>query len=133
MSPRTQAMENFPVRLSAQAQINLAAEIEVYALNEGEAQQKNQDYIDRDILPADLDFEDENTGITASLESLQQCENFEVEIDSLTKDEDLSAEEILEAEIEQLEQEIKWDENSLAKHRAFLQSLVPAARGAQGN
>jgi hypothetical protein len=68
MSPRTQAMKKFSVRLSAQAQINPAAEIEVYALNEDEAKQKVQDYIDRDILPADLDFEDENTGITASLE-----------------------------------------------------------------
>jgi len=134
MSPTSQAIKKFRVRLAAEAQIKPVAEIEVYALNDTEAQQKIQDRIDGESLPEDLEFEDEETGISASLDSLLQCENFEVEIDNVRmEDEDVSPEEILEAQVEELYRKIKWDENSLAKHRVFLQGLVPVGKGAQGN
>jgi hypothetical protein len=47
------------------------------------------------------------------------------------EEENASTGDILEAEVDELQRKIKWDQDSLAKHRAFLQSLMPAATGVE--
>ena len=122
-------MKKYLVPVVVEVRLELGGNVEAYATDQPGANAKVQAQIEAGTLDDQLEFCDAYSGHAMTYAVLKECDEIEIEIQTegtQVVDEDVSSSEVLEAEIEQLDRRIDWDAASLTKHRAFLQSLLPA-------
>jgi hypothetical protein len=120
-------IQRYIVRIFTDVQMTLHGNVEVLARSKDEAIDKVQVKIDAGSLDDDLHMEDIFFGISIPYEDLRCCEWYNVEIDVCGVEDDLdeiSVEQVLRADVEELEAHILWDAEKLTKQKAFLKSLV---------
>ncbi len=121
----TSEVKLFEVAIVADVQTAFKGYVQVYAVDEDEAEEKVQVRIDDQSLDDDLELEDEDTGLTVRYDDVRYGWNYSFSTDGVTVIEEApDPVDLLKTEIEELEAQVSWDCESLAKQKAFLESLV---------
>jgi hypothetical protein len=122
----TTEVKLYEVSVGAEIQMNLVGSVKVYAVDADEAFEKVQAHIDNETLDDDLEMEDVDSGNTMSYGDLRyHAINIDIDEGSIEVVEDnVDLADVLEVEVEQLEVSISWNTDALAKHKAFLESLL---------
>jgi hypothetical protein len=114
----------YEVSISAELQMNLTGTVNVYAVNVDEAIEKVQDLIDTEALDDDLTMED-YSGCTLPYGDVKYIDCVEFQIGNVELVEyPVDPADVLKGEVEELQRSISWDADALAKHKAFLESLL---------
>lgn len=129
VEPQDQSPTNdvmlFEVTVVSNVQLTLSGCVNVYANDPDEALEKVQRKIDDEALDDDLDMEDDWSGATLPYGHLKGCSNIDFQAESVEIIEtELDPAEVLEAEVEELAACVNWNADALAKHKAFLESLL---------
>ena len=123
----TNKVKLYEVALVADAQVSLTGAVNVYAVDDDEAIAKVKAQIDAETLDDDLEMNDSDSNMTLTYDYVKHCSNVEFQIDHVeVVEDDVDPADVLEAEVEQLQANISWNTEALAKHKAFLESLLVA-------
>jgi hypothetical protein len=117
----------YRVPIIGDIQTSLKGDLRVYATSEDEAVAKVQEQIDHETVDNDIEMDDSFSGYTMSYADLIGYFGNVVEVDESgveLVEEDVDLDDVLEEEVEQLQTKIVWDTDALAKHKAFLESLL---------
>lgn len=86
-----------------------------------------QDKLDADILGDDLELEDQWSGCILEYRVVKETAGLNIEVDAAgveLVDDEVTPDEVLRAEITEMESLISWDTESLQQHKAFLDTLA---------
>ncbi|HEY3443588.1 MAG TPA: hypothetical protein VGK29_22715 [Paludibaculum sp.] len=122
----SKTINRYFVPVDADVKMKLTGEVEVYAHSEAEAIAKVQDQIDTDILNDDLEMKDPLTGGVLEYGLVKHIDGVNLEVNAVGVEinfDEVTLEQVLCADIHELESLIPWDAEALAKHKAFLESL----------
>jgi len=127
-------MNRYFVPVYADVRMTMTGEVEVYAPSEPQAVAKVQDQIDADILSDDLEMEDAWSGSMLRYELVKHIDGVNIEVDTagvhVDDLDEVTAEDVLRADVDELELLISWDADSLAKQKAFLETLIESGSAA---
>jgi hypothetical protein len=114
----------FGVSVVADVQMSVRGTVNVYAVDDDEAIDKVQAQIEDEALDDDLEMEDNWSGVTLRYGHLKEFSaDFQIGGVELVED-DVDPADVLESEVEELQASISWNPDALAKHKAFLKSLL---------
>jgi hypothetical protein len=121
----TNEVKLFEVSVTAEVQLSLTGRVNVYATDADEAIEKVQGQIDTEALDDDLDMEDFESGYTMPYSDVKNVYEVAFQVDGVeVVEDDVDPADVLEVEIENLLASISWNPFALAKHKAFLESLL---------
>lgn len=124
---KTQA-EKYIVPITATIEMTLNGEVSVYAVTIEEAVAKVQVQIDTEALDGDIEMEDCSSGFRMSCRELKLffSESIEIGDDNIYVDtlDEVTPDDTLRDDVKHLEAVISWDTDSLARRKAFLESLL---------
>jgi hypothetical protein len=115
----------YEVSVVANVQMTLIGCVSVYATDEDEAVERVQFQIDDDTLDDDLEMEDYDSGFTVRYGHLKYCSDIDFQTEGVEVVEHaVDPFDVLQHEVEYLESQVSWNTEALAKHKAFLESLL---------
>lgn len=120
----------FSVRVTANVQMDLTGEVTVYAVDAEEAADRVRAQIDDEAVDSDIEMEDFNSGYRLSYEDLTHWFDATLEIDERdieVAETDVDPNDVLQAQVKELQNTISWDAEALTKQKAFLESLIETA------
>jgi hypothetical protein len=119
----------YMVPVNASIQPMLSGWVPIYATDESEAAAKLQVQIEAEAVDDDIEMEDSDSAFTISFGEMVRCFGNVAEIDEadiqVDDQYDVDPAAVLRADIVQLELQIAWDSETLAKRKTFLESLLP--------
>jgi len=114
--------------VSLSCRLSLSACVTVYAADEDEAERKVQNKINAQSLDDDLEVENYESGHRIRFRDVKAFFEYgsnEFRIQNVEGSiEDFDPVGMLEAQVEELQASISWNTDTLAKHKAFLESLL---------
>ena len=120
----TNDVKLFEVTVVAEVRLSLSASVMAYATDADEAAEKVQGRIDDGVLDDDLEMEDWN-GVTLPYGDLKYCDDIYLHTENVEVVEDkVDPADVLEAEVKELQASISWTTDAVAKHKAFLESML---------
>jgi hypothetical protein len=121
----TNEVNLYEVSVVADIQVSLTGCLNVYAANADEAAEKVQSKIEDETLDDDLEMEDPDSGCTTLYGNVKWCYGVDFQVASVEVIEpNADPFDVLDAEVQELESQVSWNTDSLAKHKAFLESLL---------
>lgn len=118
-------MKLYEVSIIADVQMSLTGCVNVYAIDAGEASEKVQAKIDTETLDNDLEFEDSDSSNRMPYGDVKHIYDAGFQIDGGEVVEyPVDPVSVLETEVKELQASIIWKSEALAKHKAFLESLL---------
>jgi hypothetical protein len=123
----TKQVKLYEVAITADVQLTLSGCVGVYATDPDEAVEKVQVQIDDEALGDDIELEDDWSGVTVRYGHLKYCSDIDFQIESVeVVESNVDPVDVLNAEVKDLEAQVTWNTTSLAKRKAFLESLLNA-------
>lgn len=121
------------VPIVADVQLTLTGDFTVYAKSEDEAIKQVQAKIDDDMLD-DLEMEDVDSVVKLRYVDLKWCDEVAVAIDTFSVRADdldeVTEEDMLRADVDDLEARISWGTEALSKRKDFLKTLIESESAA---
>jgi hypothetical protein len=126
--PEQLTAKRYTVPITTDVQMTLKGDVTVYAACEAEAITKVQAQIDRDTVDDDLAMEDPYSGWVMPYGVAKCCDAtfFEVVECDISVDDlhGFDRDDVLRAEVDELEAHVEWSAETLTKQKAFLERLL---------
>lgn len=121
----TNNVKCYEVSVTAEVHVSFTGSVVLYATDADAAVEKVQAQIDNGTLDDDLEMTDDDSGEPLPCKVVQQIYNVDFQTDGAqVMEEDVEPFDVLQADIKELESQISWNTGALAKHKAFLESLL---------
>ena len=121
-------VKRYFVPISVNFDATMTGIVQVYAVDIEEAFSKVQSQIDNDTVDDKIQMEEAYSGVTMSYADITSVAGNPGEIvESDIEEDDLdevTPDDVLRADVDQLESTISWDTGKLAKRKAFLEGLA---------
>ena len=123
----------FSVPVTAEVPFDLTGYVRVYALEADQAFEKVQLQIDTDTLDDDLEMEEADWLCRLPYGQVKFCYGVNIGInrsDIELIENDVDPADVLKVEVKELHERVAWNAQKLARHKAFLASLIESAAAA---
>lgn len=128
VAPKEQpTMRRYIVPVVAKVPLVLVGKTQVYSISEQDAIAKVHHKLENNLLDS-LELQDDESGAKTTVADATWCENAVIEIDTLNVERDhldeVTEEDVLRSQVEEIESEIAWNTDTLEQHKAFLETLI---------